>query len=780
MSGFNRNLIINIDVNNTNCIDGDINLKSLSKWRYAKSKDVILYDYGLTAFDFGFTNKMEKTIQFNSKELELKRVGSNIIDNPTKNDIRPYEANTSYDNYEITQESDHLDLNGGYYNGFFKLDGYNYEVIPTRFKDGFTIENLLHISENSEGLFFTIGCKSEDKYNLEFSGEKEVTTHNEKPLDSLKDSWEYNESFRRYETELKRDIKVQPENFNNIIDNILGFGITKNKKLYYQYVTEDGLKINESPRSFEMDGRTLISIVYKPQYNLKESELKCHERRKGVLYFFINGFIAWKIDDFIEPIFKKIENDSTKQIGVPYTISWGGGSFGLKHSYHYDSLIRFLYENQDNDYINNNFSADKPEINLEHNNTTFTIFNENIQDDEPLDVIKITNNGNIKKTLIKFDEPIKILANRPYLFNVQLYNEGFFKTFDEGNVLNKIKLVAINDYDIEILDEKEYMYPLISRGDTSQHQKTTPFVDGQEYMYVKDGVRYYGTTGVPILSMDALRYGFHDWFKERETLKDLYAFGENKWVDIHFKFKLKQNFNSSNVEIGILIESETDFNINKPLYLNNFIYDGADILVKDPSKNELFIERNFDKPFIGGLEKLRVYDKSLTLLDIRNVAKNETPPIKIIGGGRIIDSSGVFLTTTTTTTTTEEPQNPIYLGYLTLNQGNDLNPNIINGDTHPTQVIEIDRNKNHPEQPFKINAEWKNTFTGMYDFIDYTQFLAISKIELNEPYNFYQNLDFGWSGIYSNKGVIETHNINNVEYWVFKLNITAPINYMLY
>jgi len=637
MSIFNKNLIINIDVNNPNSIDENLNLKSISRWRYAKSKQTMLYDYGLTAFDFGFTDKMEDGIQLNSQKLELKRVGFNTINNPTKNDIGPYNATISYDNYNITEESNYLDLNGGYFNGFFKLDGYDYEMIPTRFKNGFTIENLLYIKEESEGLFFTIGCRSEDKYNLDFSGEEEVTTHTEKPLDSLVDSWEYNKSFRRYETELKRDIKVQPENFDNIVNNIIGFGITKDKKLYYQYVTEDGLKINESTRSFEMDGRTLISIVYKPQYNLKESELGCHERRKGVLYFFINGFIAWKIDDFIEPIFRGIENNSSKQIGVPYTISWGGGSFGLKHSYHYDKLIRFLYENQDDMYINNNFNTEESEITLEHDNTTFTVFNEDTEDDEQLDVIKIVNTGDINKALIEFVEPINILSNRPYLFNVQLYNEGFFKIFDEGRVLNKIKLVVISDDDVEILNQKEYMYPLISRGDTSQHQKTTPFIDGQEYMYIKDGVRYYGATGVPILSMDALRYGFYNWFKERETLKDLYAFGENKWVDIHFELKLKQKFDSKEIKIGLLIESETSFNIDKPIYINSFIYDGADILIKDPTKNELFIERNFNKSFIGGVEKLRLFDESLTIPEIKNIAKLESPPLKILGGGRIID-----------------------------------------------------------------------------------------------------------------------------------------------
>ncbi len=598
MGLYTSNLIVNIDVNDPNCVNENLDLISTSKWRNSISKTKTIMGYGLTAFDFGFTNKMHDFLTLNDKsqKLKLKRVGFNVIDNPTKNDIRPYNSTISYENYDVTHEIDHLNLNGGYFNGFFKLDGYDYQVIPSRFKNGFTVENLLHINSESEGLFFTIGCRSEDKYNLSFSGEEDVTAHDNKPLDSLVDSWEYNEAFRRYESELKRDTKIQPENFDNLVYNIIGFGITKDKKLYYQYITEDGLKINQSIKSFEMDGRTLISIVYKPHYNIEDSDLLCYKRRMGFLYFFINGFMVWEINYFPEPIFRRIENDSSKQVGVPYTISWGGGSFGLKHSYHYDKFARFLYENQDESYINNNFSTDNSEIILEHDNTKFTFYNKETETEEPLDVIKVTNNGNIDNTLIKFNQPINVLANRPYFFNVKIYNDGFLKKIEEGSLFNKINLVVINNYDVEILDQEEYFYSLTSRNISSN---------------------------------------------------------ENNWIDVNFAFKLKQNFESKDIEIGLFIESDKNFNINKPLYINNFTYEAADILEKDPNKGGLFIERNFDKPFIGGLEKMRIFDGALTSLEIKKNAESESPPIGVIKGGRLIYYSGIL--TTTPTTTTDEP-----------------------------------------------------------------------------------------------------------------------------
>ena len=567
MSLYTKNLIVNVDINNPRCIDDDYNLISLHKWKNAKSSSKITYDYGLTSFDVGHTNKMESPLTLNSKDLyfTLKRVGENQINNPTKNEFRRYSSTVIYDDYEIERLNDCLNLKGGYFNGFFKLDGYDYEVLPNRFKNGFTIENLLCINEDTEGLFFTVGCRAEDKYNLPYKGEGGVTTSDGLLLDSLRDSWEYNKAFRLYEEELRKDIKLQPDNIDNISNNLLGFGITKNKEIYYQYITNEGfLKLNTSPHTFLERGSVLISIAFIPDYEIDDKDLKCHKQRNGILYVYINSFLFWTVKDFPEPIFREINNDSSKQIGIPYTISWGGGSFGLKNSYHYESLERFLYENQDVDYINNNFSCKNDEINL-NDSTGFTLdhiffYRDSIRVVYDKDLIEENS------LLLLFDNDITVLNNRNYEVSLLFHNNNFLKKSNN----NLFKLHILNDGAIEILSE--------------------------EKKYVDD----------------------------------------NNWVFIKTKFKLKNNVIEDNIKLGFIIKSDLEFNVGESFYISNFSYSGSDILVKDPKKNGLFIQENFNNSFKGGLKKLRVYEEPLTQSQILRNVKNEELGNTIKRGGRLI------------------------------------------------------------------------------------------------------------------------------------------------
>jgi hypothetical protein len=576
----NKNLIVNIDTNNPLSNEGGFNVISLNRWRYSKTNDINLLDYGLTSFDVGATDKMHtsKEIKFEDDKLTLKRIGYNEIINPTKNDIGPYSATTRYDGYEIEEVGStrkYFNLNGGYLSGFFKLDGYNYEVIPSRYKEGFTIENLLYVEDYSTGIFFLMGVRSEDKYNPEFSGETGVYTSENENLDSLVESWEYNKAFKSYELELKKDTQIQPENIDNIDNNLICFGIDENKKLFYKRILDGGLKTNTSPHEITETGFTLISIVYEPDYQIEDKDLLCHEIRNGNLYFYVNGRLVWDVKDVPEPIFNSIENKPTKQIGVPYTISWGGGSFGLKHSHHYDTLTRFLYENENTPYIQNGFKIKDASLNdlggflLSSDNQTFTEKDEDNQN-IPLSTIKLEYTGNtsnnINSLMLLFDNPIKVLSNRTYLGQVNLYDENFLKYGD-----NELKLVVLNNTQNSIID---------------QNSTITSSGDG--------------------------------------------------WVKIDVEFNIPNNIGEDDIYLGILIQSEEFFNLNGNLYFSKFTYSGSDVLVKDNKKEELFIERNFDGSFIGGVQKLRIYDKPLNMGEIQKNVVNDNVTGRIGRGGRLI------------------------------------------------------------------------------------------------------------------------------------------------
>jgi hypothetical protein len=51
--------------------------------------------------------------------------------------------------------------------------------------------------------------------------------------------------------------------------------------------------------------------------------------RMGRLKIYINGRIFYTIEDFEEVIPRGLDTDKEKQVGVPFNISWGGGTQGL-------------------------------------------------------------------------------------------------------------------------------------------------------------------------------------------------------------------------------------------------------------------------------------------------------------------------------------------------------------------------------------------------------------------------------------------------------------------
>jgi hypothetical protein len=106
-------------------------------------------------------------------------------------------------------------------------------------------------------------------------------------------------------------------------------------------------------------------------------------------------------------------------------------------------------------------------------------------------------------------------------------------------------------------------------------------------------------------------------------------------------FRLDDNTGRKFLNIGILIESSEEYNLNNPLFVTNFTYTAADILVQDERKDNLTIEQNFDSGFIGGIQKLRIYDKAFNSSEVLHniiIEARNHPELNLIisKGGRII------------------------------------------------------------------------------------------------------------------------------------------------
>jgi len=127
-----------------------------------------------------------------------------------------------------------------------------------------------------------------------------------------------------------------------------------------------------------------------------------------------------------------------------------------------------------------------------------------------------------------------------------------------------------------------------------------------------------------------------------------------------------------------------------------------------------------------------------------------------------------------------EPSLPVYMGYRTSAQTAVITEGIVLGTTDPSQHSEIDQAANHADFPDKIDIHWKDVFTALDEFSEYTQWMAISEATLASEYAYYQNIDYLPSlGAYNTKGVIESLTVDGNAYKVYKLNPTAPLNYRL-
>ena len=345
-----KNLAIHIDISDSDSwnLNTGLTSVSLTQWDGAKVDNINLYDFGLTMYDNGRIDEMYSgyTVTPDDTKVTLYRIGYNNATGGTFYDLYPMSAVTTG-----SSVGNYFDTGGGYLQGFFKLEDYNFEQFPARYNDGITIETLIRIDSFHNGIFYLMGARAEDKYNTYFSGETEldvvgatsgfsgVYTSEENNLHAILDTEVLKTAFRIPEDRFQTVPKEQPQ--DSTFDNIIAFMIQSDGKLAIKRIDENGVVYKrQSTNVLSSTGWTHITIVFKPDEKLDEDLLDCAAARSGTLKIYVNGRLFWKIENYNEFFFKGIKNDREKQIGVPYNISWGGGSFGLTlSSLSYDNSL---------------------------------------------------------------------------------------------------------------------------------------------------------------------------------------------------------------------------------------------------------------------------------------------------------------------------------------------------------------------------------------------------------------------------------------------------------
>lgn len=654
-------LAIHIDASDLNSWNLNTGLTSisLSKWSGAESDNINLYDFGLTAYDNGRVDDAKSNIILTPDDvlLTLHRVGYNNATGGTFYDIYPMSGVTTG-----TSIGNYFELDGGYLQGFFKLQNQNYEVLPARFGEGITIENILRIDSGSSGIFYYMGTRAEDKYNSFFSGEtvkietteivgvstgvgrgqatvveeviefSGVTTSNLNYLNAFLDETVQKNAFMEFENQTNIVPTEQPKDAT--YDNVIAFELTQDKRIVIKKIDANGLvNIKTSPNIVSSTGWTIITQVFTPDTIITDpAELECLPRRIGTLTFYVNGRKFWELDDYSEYYFVDIKNDSDKVIGVPYNISWGGGSFGLKHSWHYDINRVTIYSGGSQIYIDDNFTLiDNPidddicglvppiitgatgnSLILLENNTTFSI--SGLCDpmiETPITVMEATYSGatgsSLNQYFIRFDTQLNLISNRDYDFSVNIYDMGIFNYDDSLEVIrNSISLVVYSTgttgtTDVNLIKEITYKNPVSIRDVLDNAPFST--LDGDVFQYLdgETNLLIDGQTGFPVTN------GSNADIIQVASESNVVT-GANKWNTLKLKIETEPNSGENIFYVGILIESSSPINEDGKLFIDEFKYQGSDILNQDTSKNGLLVEQNFNNSYKGGIQKLRVYD----------------------------------------------------------------------------------------------------------------------------------------------------------------------------
>jgi len=174
------------DFNNSNTfLSGLTNsIHSLVNWTGATNSGYTLNTIGLTGIDNGLITFDRVSGDTSNQALLSAITGSTLViqSGNTGLIMNAVTGTTSGLTYDIlvssgATEGQYMDFMGGFYQGFYKLDGYDYQVLPTRVNNSWSAEfwlkpkdvtitgtTLNDLYPNNKGFFFYMGTRAENKF----------------------------------------------------------------------------------------------------------------------------------------------------------------------------------------------------------------------------------------------------------------------------------------------------------------------------------------------------------------------------------------------------------------------------------------------------------------------------------------------------------------------------------------------------------------------------------------------------------------------------------------
>ena len=411
-------LVLWMDVNNSGTTVDGTSLTSLVTWSgttIKPSSGITLCDFGLTGVDNGRYDMLSGiTVNITSADTKvvLYPVTGYTVNQPFVQGTKGiYDYPWEYLTDTVTGEKecpvgDTICLNGGFYQGYFKLDfeepnpikltattdncgnvedvyedvdpdATKYDLMPSDFdcdtgNGGWSMEtwikwdnsncsgltgNILNdYYSGNTGFLFYIGTRAENKFWDVFSGETGLYTCDgiiplspDEPVPETIDgqSWfSVSNFFGRSGSCCLNPCVVSAETgttkvyCDELSENALGIRITPEGKVGYRKMTVTGSCYNNE---FRMTGTTMQE-GYSKRTSVFSGDNWTHlvvtytqnsvfnTLPAGTLRFWVNGRVVYRVENFIGLKLRALNEYSSKQLGVPYNISWGGGTQGLVES----------------------------------------------------------------------------------------------------------------------------------------------------------------------------------------------------------------------------------------------------------------------------------------------------------------------------------------------------------------------------------------------------------------------------------------------------------------
>lgn len=165
-------------------LSGDTIISSVA-WSGATDVGNVIPTYGLTGLDNGAINLILNPLDLTNQNLVDALTGTTLTTNQSNllilNRVSGY---TNSFSYPLNFNNNQLNLQGGFYQGFYKLEGYDYQVLPNRVNKGIVYEFELLKNDsiitgdvilnnqfpNNKGIFMYLGSRAENKFWNQFDG----------------------------------------------------------------------------------------------------------------------------------------------------------------------------------------------------------------------------------------------------------------------------------------------------------------------------------------------------------------------------------------------------------------------------------------------------------------------------------------------------------------------------------------------------------------------------------------------------------------------------------